>query len=186
MPYLPVIVACLGFLLVLSVVWTTLRVGISPMPSSRRAVSAMINLIPNDIPGPVLDLGSGLGSLTRAVARHRQELVVTGYELSPLPLLWARLISRLGHSTSTYLRRDFFVEDLTSARIVLCYLYPGAMSRISETPEMFSPGTVLISNTFRVPGWTPDEVVELDDLYRTRVYRYIVGAKVDDHINLKG
>jgi len=36
---------------------------------------------------------------------------------------------------------------------------------------------VIISNTFRLPGWQPDEVVELDDLYRTRVYRYVVGRK---------
>ena len=49
-----------------------------------------------------------------------------------------------------------------------------AMQRIADGQAGLTPGSTLISNTFRVPGWTPDTVLELDDLYRTRVYCYTV------------
>ncbi len=174
MPYLPIIAAAICLLLVASVVWTTLRVGISPMPSSTRAIKAMIDLIPEDTSGPIIELGSGWGTLSLAIAKRRSDLKIIGYELSPIPWAWSRLVARIKRG-ATHLRRDFFTEDLSAATVVLCYLYPGAMSRISESPDLFSPGCVIISNTFRVPGWEPDAVIELGDLYSTQVYRYVVG-----------
>ena len=50
------------------------------------------------------------------------------------------------------------------------------MERLAERLMQLKPGSAIISNTFRVPGWQPDEVVELADLYRTRVYRYVLGG----------
>ena len=40
--------------------------------------------------------------------------------------------------------------------------------------QRLKPGTVVISNTFRMPGWEPEKVVQLNDLHRTSIYRYIV------------
>ena len=174
MAYLPIIAACLSLVLLLSIVWTTLSVGISPMPSSRRAQSTMLDLVPDDVTGTVVELGSGWGQIARSVARRWGHLSVIGYELSPIPWMWSVITTGAHRPRLRFYRRDFFDADLSSVGVVLCYLYPDAMTRISENPRIFAPGTVLISNTFRVPGWVPDEMVELDDLYRTRVYRYVL------------
>jgi len=33
---------------------------------------------------------------------------------------------------------------------------------------------VVVSNTFAVLGWEPEQVVKLDELYRTPVYCYLI------------
>ena len=173
-----VFLGTIGLLSAGSIVWTTLRAGISPMPSSGKATRAMLDLIPENAGDCTVELGSGWGGLARALSRRRPEADIVAYELSFLPWLWSMGIARLaGHQRVTFVRRNFFDTELGEADVVLCYLFPGAMERLSKRLTQLKPGSVIISNTFRLPGWEPDEVVELDDLYRTPVYRYVVGRE---------
>jgi hypothetical protein len=175
MSYLSILVVAVGLLLAVSIVWTTLRVGISPMPSSTKATQAILDLIPGNAGERFAELGSGWGTLALAVTRQRPEVQVVAYELSFLPWLWSIGLARLvGRRNIEFVRRDFFDADLDDADVVLCYLFPGAMERLAERLTQLAAGSIILSNTFRLPGWQPDEVVELDDLYRTRVYRYVV------------
>ena len=55
----------------------------------------------------------------------------------------------------------------------VCYLYPGAMRQLKEKfIKELKPGTMIISNTFAIPGWIPQQVWEVNDLYKTKIYRY--------------
>ena len=75
-------------------------------------------------------------------------------------------------------RRDFFRDDLGQAAAVVCYLYPGSMVRLStKLKSELSPGTVVVSNTFALPGWIPEQQVELKDLYGTQIYRFVMDNK---------
>jgi hypothetical protein len=176
MSTLSIIVGAVTLLLAGSIVWTTLRVGISPVPSSAKATRAILDLIPNNAGEHITELGSGWGGLARAVTSQRPEAHVVAYELSLLPWTWSIGVARLmGRREIDFVRRDFFDADLGDTDVVLCYLFPGAMERLAERLTHLKAGSIIISNTFRLPGWEPDKVVELDDLYRTRVYRYVVG-----------
>ena len=63
--------------------------------------------------------------------------------------------------------------SITSASVVICYLYPGAMRRLKGKFEKeLSKGAIVVSNTFAIPGWRPMRVIEADDLYRTPLYVY--------------
>ena len=168
------IIATSGILLALSIVWGTVRWGISPMPSSKAARRAMLSLLPEATPTHIVELGSGWGQLAFAVQAARPGSRVTGYEGSFLPWVWSHGLGRWTRRNVAFEHGDFFEADLTDADVVLTYLYPEAMQKIADGQAGLTPGTTLISNTFRVPGWTPDTVLELDDLYRTRVYRYTV------------
>jgi len=161
-------------MLALSIVWWTLRTGISPMPSSKKAMDAMLDLIPPSVSRPIYELGSGWGGLTLVLAKRYPNVSVVGFELSPLPWAVSVLRAHLSRRKNvTFRRRDFFECDLSKAQVLVCYLYPGGMERLGEklTDKMGADGT-LISNTFRLPGCTPETVVELTDVYRNRVYRY--------------
>jgi len=178
MSHLSIIVGTVALLLAGSIVWTTLRAGISPVPSSAKATRAILNLIPSNAGDHIAELGSGWGGLALSVASRRPEARVVGYELSLLPWAWSTGVARLiGRRSIDFVRRDFFDADLDDTDVVLCYLFPGAMERLAERLKDLKAGSVIISNTFRLPGWEPDEVIELNDLYRTRVYRYIVGRQ---------
>jgi trans-aconitate methyltransferase len=158
----------------LSITWGTFRTGISPMPSSRRARKAMLMRLPHDLNGPVYDLGSGWGGLAIALARAHPRATVIGYEISRVPLLTARLFARLrGVPNVRFEREDFFDVSLADAVGVVTYLFPDGMAKLCmKLEDELAVGTPVISNTFRVPGWTPEKMVTMRDLHRTRIYRY--------------
>ena len=158
----------------LSVLWGTLRSGISPMPSSAKARDAILDLLPGELEGEILELGSGWGGLAFSLAKRCPQASVRGYETSLLPWLFSVVRLRVsGVENLSFHRRDFRELDFSVGQVLVCYLYPGAMSVLAEALGGKLPeGGLLISNTFALPGWKPRQLLELNDLYRTRVYCY--------------
>lgn len=156
-----------------SVVFYTMRYGISPMPSlrkSRRLICAEVV----GYKGTIFELGSGWGHLAFDLARGSPQACVMAYEVSFFPWLVSRcwlVITRL--SNVKIKKQDFFDVSLSEANLVVCYLYPGAMSRLKEKFEReLVPGTFVISHTFAVPGWVPKKTLRVNDLYQTPIYFY--------------
>ncbi len=167
-----------------SIVWYTLLLGISPMPSSNKAQTAMLHLstlanthVESDRDfkkGPIVELGSGWGNLLIAFAKQYPQQNIVGYELSLLPWLTSLLfIKILGLKNITLHRKDFLKADLSQASLILCYLYPGAMLKI-ENKLKKEPGLLkyLISHNFSLPSHQAINTIQLDDLYRSPVYLY--------------
>jgi hypothetical protein len=170
-----ILVLVLVFVAVSSIVWSTWYTGISPMPSSKSATRQMLAMIPDGTNGCIYELGSGWGNLAISASSCFPGATVVGYELSLLPWSVSCLFLRaLGRKNLQFKRRNFFDQPLGDADVVLCYLYPGGMSLLAEKlGSEIRPGTVVISNCFRMPGWTPVKTVELRDLFRTRIYFYV-------------
>ena len=160
----------------LSIVVSTLRTGISPMPTPARVRRELLALLPPDTTGTVLELGAGWGHLAFAIADRCPQARVIAYELSFLPFQFMRLRQRLSPRANLELRpEDLFSASFQDAAVVVCYLFPGAMARLGprfadELPE----GARILSHTFALRGWTPARTVRLGDLYRTPVYLYVV------------
>jgi hypothetical protein len=57
-------------LAVISIVYYGIRLGITPMPSSRKAVRKIVSLIPEGTNGEIVDLGAGWGSLAYPIAKR--------------------------------------------------------------------------------------------------------------------
>jgi hypothetical protein len=159
-----------------SILVGVVRTGISPMPSSRRAVQQVLQFVVPPRPGSIYELGAAWGSLAIPLARAFPDRRIIAYELSTIPWLFLLLRVRVsGLKNIEVVRRDFFRDDLGKAAVVVCYLYPGSMVRLStKLQSELMPGTVVVSNTFALPGWVPDQKSQLKDLYRTKIYRFIV------------
>jgi hypothetical protein len=165
-----------AFLLVCfgSIVFYSLFLGISPMPSSKKAKKTILRLLPKNIEkGAIYELGSGWGNLAFSLARQYPHLQVIALELSPIPYL----VSRIGQlilqrRNLTLLCKNFYGHDFSDAALIVCYLYPGAMKRLGPKlqKELPKPCTV-ISNTFALTGWE-GSLFFVDDLSATRIYRY--------------
>lgn len=159
----------------ISLLVTALRNGIGPMPSSPRVVRALLGMIPAELEGTIVELGAGWGSLLFPLAKALPRCQVIGYENSLVPFLFCSLLQKLlFHAPNLQLiRGDFFQRPLHNTSLVVCYLYPGAMRKLHDKFEAELPdGALVISHTFAVPGWTPKQVIELNDLYRTKIYLY--------------
>ena len=158
----------------LSIVWSTLRTGISPMMSSAKACQAMLASIDRPTSGPLMDLGSGWGTLVIAAARKHARQQVIGYELSWLP--WLVSISRkycLRLDNLTIYRKDFRNAELGNTSILFCYLFPEGMVSLNEKLKREQIDEILIvSNTFALPSCQPTTVTRLNDVYQTPIYVY--------------
>lgn len=182
-----------GMLLaVMSIVYRSWRNGISPMPSSaqvRRVAVNEIKRLPLPKEAVLIEAGSGWGTLALHVARHCSGWRIIGLENSSLPLWISRLTARLvfwtipthsagSRSTSVaFVREDLYAYPYVNVDCVICYLFPGAMYRLSQIyRERLSPEAYVISVCFALPGWQPDRIVTCDDLFHTQVYVYNVGV----------
>ena len=136
----------------------------------------MLALIPQSVTGPVYELGSGWGQLALAAAKQLKNVRVIGYESSLVPWAASLILGVFSRKSQVEFRwADFRKRDLSDAQLVICYLYPGGMSHLAERLQKeLKPGSVIISNTFRLPGWEPEKVIELDDMHKTQIYRYII------------
>jgi len=144
------------------------------MPSSHKAKQAILSLLPDEFQGNIYELGSGWGTLLVHLAMKFPDSQVLGFETSPLPYYLSKLrLQGKNNSNVSVVKLDFFSMPLGEADLIVCYLYPGAMSRLKSKFETeLKPGTLIVSNTFAIPGWTPEKVIEVNDLYKTKVYLY--------------
>jgi len=171
-----IIAIIIGCILLGSTVYYTIILGISPMPSSRKARLAIVDAIKRYKPeaGRIYELGSGWGGVCRMIARNFPNAQVIGLELSVIPLLWSRLRKGLSKERIVSIRyADIMGQSLGDAEVIITYLYTGAMRKLAGKFEReLLPGALIISNTFALPGWMPIETVKLKDIYHTPIYIY--------------
>lgn len=143
------------------------------MPSSGRAIRAILTLLPHDQRN-IFELGSGWGSLIFPIARRFPGSFISAFEISPFPFLFSKLLQTLFVTKNIQIqRKDFFKIDLNAADVIVCYLYPKAMLQLRDKFEAeLKVGSVVISNCFAIPGWKPEKTVVLEDLWRTKIYFY--------------
>ncbi len=162
------------FFILWSIVYWSIRNGISPMPTSLKVKKGLFELLPEKVEGDVYELGSGWGTLVFPLAVRYPETHVIGYETSLIPY-WISygFLLAFPKRNLALKRQDFFQVDLKGAHLIVCFLYPGAMEKLKEKFEKeLQPGTLIVSNTFAIPGWKPIQIQEVKDLYRTKIYLY--------------
>lgn len=175
----------LGALVLLSLAWDSVRWGIVPMPTWGRVRRACVDLMQRrHIRGEIVDLGSGFGGMTLAIAGALPDASVRGIEGSAIAYALGRVagaVSAIGNGTVRrrprgtvrWQRADFMGCDLSGADAVFCYLYPGAMQQLAaKLRHELRPGAWVVSHTFALPGWDPVEILRVNDMYRTPIYLY--------------
>jgi Methyltransferase small domain len=172
------ILLCLCLLaILLSIVGYSLYHGITPMPTSRKTKNCLLLALPKTIKaGKIYELGAGWGTLAFPLAAHYPQNQVVAFENSPVPYLFSKGRALIdSHSNLAILKRNFFSISLEDAALVVCYLYPLAMTNLKEKfKKELKPGTWIISNTFAIPGWKPENIYQVPDIYRTKIYLYII------------
>ncbi|MFO7760242.1 MAG: rRNA adenine N-6-methyltransferase family protein [Thermodesulfobacteriota bacterium] len=179
-----ILIAC-TVIAVVSVVWGSLKTGIVPMPSSRKALQAILASAEVKGEGQIIDLGSGWGTLTTALARKYPGRQVIGYELSFVPWLVSLGLKHVFclRNLSVYYR-DFLDADLSKAALLFCYLSPEGMFLLQKKIEEEQlEDFVIVSNTFAMASYQPERVIRLGDIYRTPVYVYRFFPKYLDSLN---
>lgn len=163
-----------AILITISLIYSTIKLGISPMPSSNKAYSAMVEFV--DLTGTkaIIDLGSGWGNFVIRVAKQNPHRQVIGYEMSYLPWLTSILLKKvLRLKNLTLYRQNFYNINLPDASVLVCYLYPEAMEKIKNKLLLEQPNiNFIISNNFALPSWQAYKIKSINDFYKSPIYLY--------------
>ena len=149
----------LCFLLLGFVYWNAYRTRV-PLYLTGRAVEAEILKRLPDGHFAFADMGSGLGGLLSRLAKTKPDGKFCGVEIAPLPFLvgWARC-ANLRNCKMAWGQYEHV--DLSTFDFVYAYLSPVPMPALyDKAKQEMKQGSMFISNSFDVPGVSPDEVLE--------------------------
>jgi hypothetical protein len=137
---------------------------------------------PNDL---VYDLGAGDGKIPIQAARQFGARAV-GIEFNPDMANLARQNAQLAKVSDkvTIVTGDIFEEDFSNATVVTLYLLTSLNLKLKPTILNMKPGTRVVSNSFMMGGWEPDEIISPEA--GGRGYYWVVPAKVQGEWSLNG
>ena len=150
-----------GFLVSLSLYWTTFRSQVPFYPSRPSVWRNVAELIPQDKPIRMIDIGSGLGDLSMHIAKTRPESQIEGIEIAPLPWLISKLRACLARSKAQFTLGDYHALDFAQYDVVFAYLSPAAMPALwQKAQQEMRAGSLLMSYEFEIMGVTPNFYVQ--------------------------
>ncbi|MGK5594319.1 MAG: methyltransferase [Parachlamydiaceae bacterium] len=153
------------------------------MPTSQKVKKVLFQSLPLNHSGMIYELGSGWGTLAFPLAKKYPQATVIGYEVSWLPFLFSSTrLFFFPQKNLKFKRKDFFKEDLSRSRLIICYLYPRAMRQLELKLEKEAlEETLVVSHTFAFYKNDPIKKITLTDLYQTPIYHYLLNKKTDNN-----
>jgi SAM-dependent methyltransferase len=118
----------------------------------------MAKVTPQDF---VMDLGSGDGRNIIAAAKRGARAV--GVEFNPnMVELSNRRAKEAGVADkASFVEGDMYVADISKASVMALFLLPVNMKQLLPKFLDLAPGSRIVSNTFGMEGWTPDETASI-------------------------
>ena len=160
-----------AFLLLLLVYGKVYRTQVPLYLSSGEAIEAVASLLPKDSGFSFVDLGSGCGGLLQQLNKIRPDGTYHGIEAAPLPFILSKCRSLFGVSDWRVSWGDFWQMDLSQHDVVYAYLSPVPMALLwRKVRKEMRPGSILISNSFVVPGIEPEITLKLGDFGGSTLY----------------
>lgn len=159
-----------GFLLLLLLNWNSFGERV-PLyltgAGSRQQVAAVLKEQPKHF--RFVDLGCGPAGMLLSLARQFPQARFVGVETAPLSfaIAWLRALLR----PNCQIRyENLWRTDLSGFDVVYCFLSPAPMPALwLKACAQMPAGSVLVSNTFAVPGQPADEQIELHDWRKSRL-----------------
>jgi SAM-dependent methyltransferase len=127
------------------------------VPTPPELVEAMLDLAKLTPQDYVVDLGSGDGRNVIAAARRGARAL--GVEFNPKMVVLSKrnaVAAGVG-DRATFIEGDMYQADISKANVMALFLLPSNMLVLRPKFLDLRPGSRIVSNTFGIEGWTPDE-----------------------------
>jgi phospholipid N-methyltransferase len=146
------------------------------VPTPNEIVERMLTMAqvtPKDF---VVDLGAGDGKIAIAAARQFGARSM-GIEYNPDMAKHAQANAQAAGvaGKATIRQGDIFATDFSEATVVTMYLLPNLNMKLRPTLLAMRPGTRVVSHSFTMEDWEPDEISSVDG---RRAYFWVVPATV--------
>ncbi|BBD71721.1 50S ribosomal protein L11 methyltransferase [Sulfodiicoccus acidiphilus] len=149
------------------------------VPTPERVVKQMLEIAkvsPGDV---VYDLGCGDGRVVVTAAKDFNVKKAVGVEINDERIREVQdNIKKNGvEGRVQVIKGNFFEVDVSEATVVTMFLLTNVNEMLRPKLEKeLRPGTRVISHEFEMRGWTPKQVVRVEDGNMTHtVYLYVIG-----------
>jgi SAM-dependent methyltransferase len=151
------------------------------VPTPQALVDQMLGMAKVTASDYVVDLGSGDGRTVITAAKLGARTL--GIEFNPDMVEVSRANAAkdgIGEKAK-FIKGDIFATDFSDATVVTMFLLPSLNIKLRPKLLEMKPGTRLVSNTFNMGGWKPDETANVtqDCTSYCRALMWIVPAKVE-------
>ena len=151
------------------------------VPTPQALVNKMLDMAKVTPADFLMDLGSGDGRTVITAAKRG--LKAMGVEYNPdMVALSIKNAATAGVSDkASFVKADIFETDFSKATVITLFLLPDLNLRLRPKLLEMAPGTRVVSNSFRMEAWEPDETatVSEDCVSWCTALLWIVPAKVD-------
>jgi hypothetical protein len=151
------------------------------VPSPQALVDRMLEMAKATPADFLMDLGSGDGRTVITAAKRG--INALGIEYNPdMVELSRRAAEKEGVSAKAkFEKADLFETDFSKAQVITMFLLPDINRRLRPKILDLKPGVRVVSNTFDMGDWMPDETAEAggDCTSYCRALLWIVPAKVE-------
>jgi len=150
------------------------------VPSPQALVDRMLDIAKLQAGEYHMDLGSGDGRTVITAAKRGATAV--GVEFNPNMVALARENAKQAGVTdrASFIEGDLFQADISKANVITLFLLPDINLRLRPKILDLRPGTRVVSNSFDMGDWTPDQTIQAGPECTSwcRAHLWIVPAKV--------
>lgn len=150
------------------------------VPTPQALVDKMLDMAKVTPKDYVIDLGSGDGRTVITAAKRGAKAL--GIEYNPdMVELSKRNAAKEGVSDrASFVKADLFASDFSQAQVITMFLLSSINMKLRPKILDLKPGTRIVSNTFDMGDWKPDENATLPDCNSwCTAHLWIVPAKVE-------
>ena len=127
------------------------------VPTPQELVDTMLDMAkvtPQDL---VMDLGSGDGRTVITAAKRGATAMGVEYNPEMVQLSKTAAVTERVTDKATFVQADLFTVDLSKASVITMFLLPTINLKLRPSLLNLRPGTRIVSNTFDMAEWEPDD-----------------------------
>ncbi len=158
------------------------------VPTSQALVDKMLDMAKVTAQDYVVDLGSGDGRTVITAAKRGARALGIEYNPDMVELSIANAAKEGVTAKVKFMKADLFETDFSQATVVTMFLLPEINLKLRPKLLDMKPGTRVVSNSFSMEDWTPDQTETVEEGCTTwcTAMLWIVPAKVGGKWQLKG
>ena len=151
------------------------------VPTPYELVEKMLDLAEVTPDDYVIDLGSGDGRTVIAAAKRGVRALGIEYNPDMVELSKQNAKAERVSERARFIESDLFETDFSKATVITMFLLTEINLKLRPQILDLKPGTRIVSSTFRMGEWTPDDTATVDtanSTYYDTALLWIVPAKV--------
>lgn len=150
------------------------------VPTPQALVDKMLDMAQLTAQDTLVDLGSGDGRTVITAAKRGANARGIEYNPDMVALSRSAALREGVAGRARFEQADIFESDFSDATVVTLFLLPGLNLRLKPILLDMKPGTRVVSNSFTMGDWEPDQTAEAAGCTSYCIaYKWTVPAKVE-------